>query len=277
MYKSFLNVAQDAIAPENAFFHVLPIPLALGDKRARLAANAPEAILDASAFLSPIDMRSKRSVLRLGVYTHPAIRVENVDALADEIERIDAKYELFSPKRFPVALGGSCEISDAFMRLAAKRFRELSFVRMGARANLRNATTAFAPTLVGVRGCTQEEYAAAPEVIDSAISCDAILDDFERVVEHILWKCEQNVYLTIDVNLFDPSVVPGACYPEPDGLPWRRALELIEAIALGKCVVGVDIVGLAPLGGDNIVSEYAAAKLVARLIDVVGQKKGAWR
>lgn len=276
MKKTFFDLPPNAVDPNDALFHILPIPYAKGDARAVLAKNAPNAVLDASALLSTIGPRSKRLATRFGVYTHDPVDVGegNKQDLFAKIEKLVRDFELFSPRHCPIAIGGTNEISDAFITLVGRRFPESSAVRLGAKANLGRAFVERAPVLAGLRSFTPQEYQENPKLVDDAITCEQIQDDLDGVVEKLLWKCEQNVYLTIDVNFFDPSVIPGACYPEPGGLGWRRALELIEAIVLGKCVVGIDVVGLAPLGGGNIVSEYAAAKLIASLIDLVGQKKG---
>lgn len=272
MKKFFLNVDPNAVDPETAFFHVLPIPFGADGPRTKLAANAPDAILDASAALSRIDERSKRSRLRLGVYTHDPICADDPTTLARRFELIEEEFELFSPRRFPIVLGGSVEISEGPIRCARKRFDELTAIRMSARADLRAAAGADVMTL-GVRSFDEQDIEAFPDSVEQNIGPDRIEDEFENVLETILWRAERNVYLSIDMSVFDPSVAPGTCFPEPGGLRWRRALELIEAIVAGKCVVGCDLVGVAPLGGNNIVTEYAAAKLIATIIDLVGGKR----
>lgn len=272
MRKYFLNVEPESTDSRTAFFHILPIPFGANEPRARLAADAPDAILDASAFLSRVDERTKRSRLRLGVHTYKPIRAENVDALADEFERVANERELFSPRKFPIVVGGSVDVSAGPIRYARRRFDELTVLRMSARADFRAAAGADVVAL-GARSFSEEDLELFPKAVEESISAEQIADEFENVLETILWRAERNVYLSVDMSVFDPSVAPGVCFPEPGGLTWRRALELIEAIVDGKCVVGFELVGVAPLGGANIVTEYAAAKLIAKIIDFVGGKR----
>lgn len=282
MTKTFLNVDADAADPDSAFFHILPIPFSAESGRAALAVDGPNAILDASAQTSSVDARSKRSAFRLGVYTHepttPPDASRSVESLAEEVERLAREYALFSPKKFPIVLGGTSDVSRGLIRLAAKTFApEFSVVRLSARAELNADVAENNPILLGVRSVSEADLARYPRLVDEIVAPETIDDEFERVVERFLYKAEKNVYLTIDMSVLDPSAAPGVCFPEPGGLSWRRVMELIQAVVLGKCVVGADIVGVAPLGGRNIVSEYAAARLTLKLIDLVAGKKGVAR
>ena len=86
-------------------------------------------------------------------------------------------------------------------------------------------------------------------------------------------QLNEHVYVTIDVDGLDPSIVPGTGTPEPGGLSWYQLLKLLREISKRKKIVGFDIVELAPIRGFNA-SEFAAAKLAYRLMGyiVTGKK-----
>ncbi|MFN3288686.1 MAG: arginase family protein, partial [Sphingomonadaceae bacterium] len=76
---------------------------------------------------------------------------------------------------------------------------------------------------------------------------------------------DRPVYLTIDLDGLDPSVIPGTGTPEPGGLSWYQALDLLRPLLERKNVVGCDILELSPIAGENV-SEFAAAKLIYKII-----------
>ena len=98
-------------------------------------------------------------------------------------------------------------------------------------------------------------------------------DDFDGCVEKALTRLTKNVYITVDMDAFDPAVAPGVGTPEPGGLSWRQLVRFVQAVVAAKNVVGADVVETAPLGGRHLVTEFAAARLVAKIMTAVGRKK----
>ena len=84
----------------------------------------------------------------------------------------------------------------------------------------------------------------------------------------ILKDLSKNVYLTVDVDVFDPSIMPSTGTPEPGGLGWYEVLNLIEKVAKNKNIVGVDVVELAPIPGFSA-PDFLAAKLVYKIISYI--------
>ena len=78
----------------------------------------------------------------------------------------------------------------------------------------------------------------------------------------------ENVYITIDLDVFDPSLMPAVGTPEPGGIGWYETLDLLKDIAKDKKVVGFDVVELCPIK-DQVASDFLAAKLIYRLLGYV--------
>ena len=89
--------------------------------------------------------------------------------------------------------------------------------------------------------------------------------DFKKLERDILRELTDTVYMTLDVDGFDPAVMPGTGTPQPGGFMWHEALKLFKAICAKKKIVGIDVMEVAPVKGSNI-TELAAAKLIYRLM-----------
>jgi agmatinase len=89
--------------------------------------------------------------------------------------------------------------------------------------------------------------------------------EYERVMQ-TLDSLTENVYITVDIDVFDPAFAPGTGTPEPGGLDWFQVTGLLRRVCETKNVIGVDIVEVSPLGGSNVVTEFLAARLVGKII-----------
>lgn len=289
--KTFLSLPEEFIQPQNAYFHVLPIPFEGAVSFRPGAVRGPDAILDVSDQMEYIDEKSRRPFWRLGVYTHDPIPPQDSPALQMEtIERYVRNNKLYSPERFVIALGGDHSVSGPLIKVAAQTFKDLTVIQFDAHSDLRDQyhpggkhshASVMARALesvdhliqIGVRSFSEEDLIRFPKQVDNFITPDDVFERFEQTVETILMRATTNVYLTFDMDAFDPSVAPGVGTPEPGGLDWRCAVKIIEAIAAEKNIVAADVVETAPLGGNNVVTEFTAARLVAKIMNAVSMKK----
>ena len=95
-------------------------------------------------------------------------------------------------------------------------------------------------------------------------------------IGRVLAALPEEVYVTVDLDVFDPAIMPATGTPEPGGLDWYRALDVLRRVARSKRIVGFDVVELSPMPG-NVAPDFLAAKLVYRLIgysQVVGRSAG---
>jgi agmatinase len=94
------------------------------------------------------------------------------------------------------------------------------------------------------------------------------------ILDTPMWKDKaaaalaEHVYVTIDMDVFDPSMVPAVGTPEPGGIGWYEAIDLLKGVAKDKKIVGFDIVELCPIKG-NIASDFFAAKLLYRMLGYI--------
>jgi agmatinase len=120
---------------------------------------------------------------------------------------------------------------------------------------------------VGVRSMSDEEaeYIKENKLEGSIIHAKDFNKDPEGTIASIVSQLKEKVYVTVDVDGFDPSVIPGTGTPEPGGLLWEDVLALMKTVGKEKKVVGFDIVEVSPIPG-NRTSEFAASKLAYKMM-----------
>ena len=94
---------------------------------------------------------------------------------------------------------------------------------------------------------------------------EAVRRPLDTWLPRVLAALPDEVYVTIDLDAFDPAIMPATGTPEPGGLDWYLALDLLRAVAAARRIVGFDVVELAPLPG-NVAPVFLAAKLVYKLL-----------
>jgi agmatinase len=185
-----------------------------------------------------------------------------------------------APRHFPLMLGGEHSISAPAIRAVAARTKErLHVLQLDAHADLRGSyegtpfshASAMRRVLdvadvvgLGIRGISQEEVevaAATPGV--SLIYADEMWEN-ERWMDRALDALGSPVYITFDVDYFDPSLVPSTGTPEPGGGDWYRTLKFLKRVFSEREVLACDVVELAPTPGLSA-PDFLVAKLVYKL------------
>ncbi len=286
-----------ALEPDYADFDrarvvVLPVPYDSTTTARAGAREAPQAIIDASADMELYDLVLEREPYRCGIHTLPEVapHSDSPEAMIGRIQSIAA--ELIDAGKFVVTLGGEHTVAAAPVRAYAARVPDLSVLAFDAHADMRDEyndsrfnhactlrrsleavrgsrrTSRFGPppTLahVGLRSATREEHEflrAEGIPYFPAHTYRRLPDGPRRVSEQLT----DNVYITIDIDSFDPSQVAGVGTPEPGGLFWEDVVATIEEVARHHRIVGFDLTELAPDYGPRANAQLAA-KLVYRTI-----------
>lgn len=269
--------------PDTARYQILPIPYEgtvcfLGG-----TSKGPEAILAVSDQMEHFDEETFTDITRQGIATLPPI--PPADSPEEENRRIEEtvrNLDLFRADRFPIFLGGEHGITPPIVRVAAEAYPGLSVLQFDAHADLRESYTGgrfshasamrrvleWTPNLaqVGIRSFSPEEYRECSDRIRRAVTPTMLNRDYTYCIDRILYSLTENVYITIDIDVFDPAYAPGTGTPEPGGLSWLQVTGILKQVCAEKNVIGADIVEVSPLGGNNVITEFLAARLVAKLI-----------
>jgi len=258
---------------------ILPIPLDRTTSYVSGTRTGPHEILVASSHMEEWDEETGTDVHGIGITTLPEMELPfaTMDEVVSEIRRVAA--ELMKRDKFPVVLGGEHSITPPVVAAVADKHPGLSVLQLDAHADLRESfmgtphnhacamrrSAEFAPiTQVGIRSLSPEEAAAIPS-LRTTIFYDYNMRDDPRWMDRVVESLTDTVYITIDVDGFDPAIMPATGTPEPGGLAWREALALLRKVIEARNVVGCDIVELSPIGG-NVAPNFLCAKLVYKIL-----------
>lgn len=275
---------------EQARAAILPLPFERTTTYGKGTARGPAAIFHASHALELWDEELGAEPFRIGIATLPAFLTDSPDlgtALAEI--RAEARRHLEAGKLL-VGLGGEHSLTSALAFAARDVHGELGVVQLDAHADLRESYEGTPwshaavmrriveegiPTLaVGIRSLSTPEATylrerELPVLWGRELAGESALARFRRRLEAL----PARVYLTIDIDFFDPALVPATGTPEPGGGAWYPTLALLRSLFRRKRVVAMDVVELAPIEGQPA-SDFLAAKLVYKCLGYLQQAEG---
>ncbi len=281
--KTFFHLPDEYTDQNTARFHVLPIPYEGTVCFMQGTVNGPDAILDVSDQLEHIDEVLQNEYYRTGIATYPTVPTAETPA-EQMICVYDAVRPLFQPGRFPIILGGEHSITPPIVRAAAEVYPNLSVLQFDAHADLRDEFTGgkfshasamrrvleITPhlTQVGIRSYSEEELRECPRQIENLITVPMLETEsgLRNAIRKILDSLTETVYITFDIDAFDPAFAPATGTPEPGGMTWRQATAILYEVSREKNVIGADVVEVAPYRNGNITTEFLAARLVGKIM-----------
>jgi agmatinase len=267
---------------ERARVAVLPVPYERTVTYGRGTARGPRAILEASSEIESYDGRTIRVPSTCGIWTDRPLPVDGVPS-ERMVAAVTQRFgELLDAGKWVVMLGGEHSITPGGVAAAAARHAGLELLQLDAHADLRDSyhgdpgshACAMARCLdhvaalraVGIRSYSEAEAERIRRGIPGYRLVHAWEMDRESWIERVLDGIDgKPVYLTVDVDYFDPSIVPATGTPEPGGGAWWPTLRLIDALFRRARVVAADVVELAPIPGQHH-ADFTAARLVYALI-----------
>lgn len=287
-YNDFLDLPEEEAAYERAGVLLLPIPFEATVSYGHGTANGPAAIIEASKQVELYDREfDSEPALAYGVHTLPAVTMpadpaQAVAAIAEAVATAAASGKLV------VGLGGEHTVSVGVGRgLLQAVGGPLTIVQIDAHCDLRDnyegspySHACIARRLLEEEGIEQVLQlgirSLCPEEIGFALANpERARIWFSEDVHAGNWQAElierlrgRRVYLTIDVDGLDPSIVPATGTPEPDGLTWQETLAILRTVTQHATVVGMDCVELAPVESLHL-ADFAVAKLLYKAISYV--------
>lgn len=282
---NFLGLEGGAAEWESAGVVVLPIPYESTVSYQGGTKLGPAALIQASRYIELYDQElDAEPGPQIGVCTLPALHLTSAGPEAAVRELREAYDAILAEAgdRLVIGLGGEHSISSAPVLAHAARLGEgerLSVLQFDAHGDLRpeyeGSPWSHAAVMarciddvdlvqVGIRAITSEERALIRERGITTIFAEEMWDN-EAWIDRALQALGDTVYVTFDVDYFDPALMPATGTPEPGGIGWYPTLKLLRRVFTEKRVVGVDVVELAPMGG-NAAPDFVAAKLVYKMV-----------
>ncbi|HVR95075.1 MAG TPA: agmatinase [Thermoanaerobaculia bacterium] len=270
----------EASAYETSRVAVLPVPFERTTSYGKGTTGGPAGILRASQAMELYDEELQCEPYVQGIATLPPFLPEAFD-MAEALGELEAEARTHLERgKFLVTLGGEHSLSQAPVRATRAVHGEIGVVQFDAHSDLREEFegTPYShasvmkrivddgiPTLaVGIRSLSAPEAELVRERRLPVIWGHE-LDRAAELFPVMLTALPEKIYLTFDIDYFDPSLVPATGTPEPGGGLWYPTLRLLRHLFHSKTVVAMDLVELAPLGGQPA-SDFLSAKLVYKCL-----------
>ena len=271
--------------PEPKNFHdsdalIFPVPFDRTTSYVKGTSEGPRELLNASAQVELWDEELGVDIHGRGMFTLDDLDLSaapTMDAAMSSLQT--AALRLFETGKFVVMLGGEHSITSPAVAAASAFHPGLSVLQIDAHADLRASyegerhshacamrrTLDHAPIVqVGIRNISAEEVVALPG-LKTKIFYDWNMRSDPEWMDRVVDALSPTVYVTIDLDGLEPGLMPGVGTPEPGGLGWREATQLLRLVFERRRVIGCDVVELCPLPG-IAAPNFVAAKLVYKLL-----------
>jgi len=283
---NFLKLPPEFSGYEKSGIVILPVPFGKTGTWIKGADKGPAALIAATINLEYYETETRSEVYTKGIFTdRPVLAKTSEDMIRKTYERTK---QLLSGGKFVVTLGGEHSVSLGPIRAHAEKFSNVSLLHLDAHGDRRDeyegnryshaCVIARAKehvknvVSVGVRSMDSSELASAKkDKIFYAHELHGRTDWIDKAVNAL----SDNVYITIDLDVFEVGLMPSTGTPEPGGLGWYEVTRLLRAVAEKKNIVGFDVVELCP-NKCNKAPDALAAKLVQVLLSYkffLGKKK----
>jgi agmatinase len=258
---------------------ILPVPYDSTTEWHSGTREGPQAIINASQYLELYDIELDREIYKVGIHTLPAVQpmLNSPEKMIERVYRI--AVELVKQGKFPVMLGGEHSLSLGMVEAFKEKFNNICVLQLDAHADLRDEYLGtkyshacvmrriheLCPIVqVGVRSLSLEEneFLAQNKMRPFYVTTSSL--DLPPP-DHITTSLSDNVYVSIDLDVFDLSVMPAVSTPEPGGMQWHEVLNLLRYVSHHKHVIGFDLVELCPNFHTDSCA-FLAAKLAYKLI-----------
>ena len=282
---NFLALDERAARYKTARFAVLPIPYDATTSFVGGTRDGPRAIITASQQVDLYDEELERESWKAGVATLDPLEPDarGPEAMLERVYR--AARQIVRDDKFLIALGGEHGISPALVRAVRGKHKKLSVLQIDAHADLRDSYQGSpyshacvmrrihemgVPAVgVGIRSYSAAEarfMRADDKPFFSARTCR----ESQSWIDEVVALLGPDVYVTIDIDGFDPAYAPATGTPEPGGLDWFQVTDLLQAVADARHIVAADLVEVRPMP-PSTTTEYMAARLLYRLIGLVSR------
>ncbi len=257
---------------------ILPVPFDKTCSWLKGSSKGPRAVINASKNMELYDIETNSEVYKKGVHTMKAITADTPKKMIAGVYRKTKR--LINDGKFAVILGGEHTVSLGAIMAHDEIFDNISILHLDAHSDRRDAYE-------GERYSHACVMARAGEFTDNIVSVgirsmdSSELKNIDRrriffasdIYQRLDWigkavgMLSENVYITIDIDALDPSIMPSTGTPEPGGLGWYEVLALLERVSAKKRIVGFDVVEFLP--SENKAPDFLAAKIIYKLLSFI--------
>lgn len=279
---SFCGLPNDPNDYTRASTVILPIPFDKTSTWVKGADKGPAAIIEASINLEFYDIETDSEVFKKGIYTAKPIRATSSSALIKKTDSAVSRY--LKDNKLVVTLGGEHSVSIGVIKAYAKHYKDLSILHLDAHADSRESYEGsrynhacviarireFTQNIVSV-GIRSMDVSEHPGIVKKKMFFAHEIHDSDKWIPDAVRLLTDCVYVTIDLDVFDPGIMQSTGTPEPGGLGWYQVLKLLWSVSKSKRIVGFDVVELCP--SSSKAPDFLAAKLIYTLLSYIAANK----
>ena len=287
---SFGGIPDKYSSWKRALFVVVPFPIDLTTTYMSGTRNGPRALIEASGHMELFDEENKIEPYRAGIFVSTEIPVLTTGPLA-MLKELEKRIKAVTRAgKFPVVVGGEHSGTCGAVVALKKKYGDLTVLQFDAHADLRDSylgtpwnhacvgrrivDSGAKLVQVGVRSISEEEdrFLRRAENVKTYYASE-VRESLADVTRGIVSSLSGNVYISIDLDVFDPGIMPAVGTPEPGGLDWFEVIDILRDVMRADCnIVGFDIMELSPIPG-IVAPEFLAAKLCYRLMGWILAKR----
>jgi len=274
--KTYAGIPEEYAKLEQAKIVLIPVPYDGTSTWQKGADKGPTAFLEASENMELYDIETDSEVYQQGIYLTDAVTENSSpELMVEAVYEITKKY--IAKNKFVTIFGGEHSISIGTIRAFNEMFPSLTVLHIDAHADLRksyegssynHACAVYEASQhtnliqVGIRSMDLKEKSVM-DLDKTYFAHDMATDD--TWMDSAIDQMTENVFITFDLDAFDPSILPSTGTPEPGGLFWYETLDFLKQVFTEKNVIGFDIVELCPNQIDKS-SDFLAAKLYYKML-----------
>ena len=260
---------------KNSKIVILPVPFDKTTTWLKGSDKGPKAIIEASQNMELYDIETDSEVYKKGIFTEKAIIEKTSEAMVSQTYK--KVKSLLKDNKFVVTLGGEHSISAGPIRAHAEFFDNMSILHFDAHSDRRDSYEgtkySHASIMARAKEITEKIISVGIRSMDSSelknVDKSKIFYASQIVkskgwIKEVVNKLSKNVYMSIDLDVFDSSIMPSTGTPEPGGLNWYQVIGLIEMVSAKRNIVGADVVELCP--SSNKAPDFLTAKLIYKLL-----------
>jgi agmatinase len=270
---------------DESMFVVVPVPYDLTTTYQAGARNGPAAIIDASCQMELYDEELAVETYRKGIHTTEFLEIE-AGGPREMIQSARRQVaEIVVNQKIPVVLGGEHSITMGAVQALSDTCPSLSVLHLDAHADLRDSYqgTPYSHACVSrriIERCPVVQVGIRSMSIDEAVFMKergipsysaAFVNENDEWEKEVCSRLTDDVYISIDLDVFDPSIMPAVGTPEPGGIYWKDVISLMRQVSERCTIRGFDVVELAPIPG-MVAPDFTAAKLVYRIMGYIASQ-----
>lgn len=273
---NYAGIEDEYAKRENAKVALIPVPYDGTSTWGKGADEGPAAFLEASENMELFDIETRTEVYKEGVFlADPVSEMGTPEEMVNSVEKITGSF--IDEGKFTTIFGGEHSVSIGTIRAFRERFDDLTVLQLDAHTDLRSEYNGSPYN----HACAVYEASKTTNLIQVGIRSMDSSEVQHMDEEHVFWAhriykndrwmkdaqrlMTRNVFITIDLDVFDPAIMPSTGTPEPGGMEWNQVLRFLKMVFKTRNVVGFDIVELAP-NPNNKAPDFLAAKLYYKML-----------